>query len=449
MLSHLYGLLCFCALGCGRLASGQADDGKRYICRAIPLSGDASCPVTLLPELNAGSQEEELRNTVMQLRETILQQKETISKQRGTINELTTKLSLCASATDDRINEKGGSWGKEKQNTMGDVPRDPNDTIDSLGKTMQGLKDRLENLEQQQLRANVSGASFPSELRDLLQRRLGQLEKQLLKKVTNLEQEKSMLSNATAAYRLKTESTLNALVDRISELEKGGGDFKSPEQFKLSLPQRTNYLYGRITKSLPEMYAFTLCMWIKSSASPGIGTPFSYGVPGQANEIVLIEWGNNPIELLINDKAGSFWSPSCLWRYVMESGTTSASPGPRGTANGTLTKTEESWELATTWRPGTPSNPGGSLSWGRSSYKAANKDVVGGRFDAGQAFVGELSQVNIWDRILKPVEIQSMANCSSYIPGNVISWLATNVEVFGRGAFKRPLEMCLERLPNA
>lgn len=85
----------------------------------------------------------------------------------------------------------------------------------------------------------------------------------------------------------------------------GGGDFKSPEQFKLCLPQRTNYLYGRITKSLPEMYAFTISMWIKSSASPGIGTPFSYGAPGQANEIVLIEWGNNPIELLINDKAGN------------------------------------------------------------------------------------------------------------------------------------------------
>lgn len=50
------------------------------------------------------------------------------------------------------------------------------------------------------------------------------------------------------------------------------------------------------------MYAFTVCMWLKSSASPGIGTPFSYGVPGQANEIVLIEWGTNPIELLVNDK---------------------------------------------------------------------------------------------------------------------------------------------------
>lgn len=71
------------------------------------------------------------------------------------------------------------------------------------------------------MRANMTGASFPSELRDLLQRRLGELENQLLKKVSNLEEEKSMLTNATAAYRMKTESTLNALVERISELEKG------------------------------------------------------------------------------------------------------------------------------------------------------------------------------------------------------------------------------------
>ncbi|XP_055006494.1 neuronal pentraxin-2b [Boleophthalmus pectinirostris] len=420
------------------LTVGQPDDGKRYICRAVPLTGDSTCPVTLLPELSAGSQEEELRNTVMQLRETILQQKETITKQVGTINELNTKLSLCGTATDERKNSKGGAWGKEKQNTMGDVPRDPNDTIDNLGKTMQGLKDRLENLEQQQQRANISGASFPSELRDLLQRRLGELEKQLLKKVSSLEQEKSMLSNATAAYRQKTESTLNALVERISELEKGGGEFKSPEQFKLSLPQRTNYLYGRITKSLPEMYAFTLCMWIKSSASPGIGTPFSYGVPGQANEIVLIEWGNNPIELLINDKVAQLPIEvrDGRWHHICVSWTT---------RDGQWDAYQDGEKLGSgdnlaAWHP---IKPGGVIILGQE------QDVVGGRFDAGQAFVGELSQVNIWDRVLKSSEIQSMANCSTYLPGNIISWLASNVEVFGRGAFKRPLEMCQERLPNA
>lgn len=61
-------------------------------------------------------------------------------------------------------------------------------------------------------------------------------------------------------------------------------------------------MYAKVRKSLPEMYAFTVCMWLKSSAAPGVGTPFSYAVPGQANELVLIEWGNNPMEILINDK---------------------------------------------------------------------------------------------------------------------------------------------------
>lgn len=91
-------------------------------------------------------------------------------------------------------------------------------------------------------------------------------------------------------------------VDPPPLIHTGNSAFKSPDAFKVSLPLRTNYMYGKIKKTLPELYAFTICLWLRSSASPGIGTPFSYAVPGQANEIVLIEWGNNPIELLINDK---------------------------------------------------------------------------------------------------------------------------------------------------
>ncbi|KAM6951283.1 neuronal pentraxin-2b [Aplochiton taeniatus] len=440
MFPVLHGLLCFYAMCFGHIARCQEEEtGKRYICRAIPINSDTSCPVTLLPELNAGGQEEELRNTVMQLRETILQQKETIVNHLGTINELTTKLSLCESASDDGKFDSAGSWSKDNKNTMGDVPRDPNDTIDTLGKTMQSLKDRLENLEQQQQRANSSGAAFPGELRDLLQRRLGDLERQLLRKVNNLEEEKTVLMNQTATHRLKTESTLNTLVTRINQLEKGtGGDFKSPEQFKLSLPLRTNYLYGRVTKSLPEMYAFTICMWIKSSASPGIGTPFSYGVPGQANEIVLIEWGNNPIELLIDDKVAQL--PLSVrdgrWHHICITWTT---------RDGTWEAYQDGEKLGVgdNLAPWHPIKAGGAIILGQE------QDVVGGRFDATQAFVGELSQLNIWDRVLKPTEIQTMANCSVYISGNVISWSEQTVEVFGRGASKLPLEMCADRVPNA
>ncbi|XP_036427652.1 neuronal pentraxin-2b [Colossoma macropomum] len=404
---------------------GQGDKGTRFLCTAVPIGKDINCPVQPASVQSTSAQEEELRNTVMQLRETILQQKETIVNQLGTIKELTYKLSRCESASDD-----SGSW-KSSKDTMDDVPRDPNETIDALGKTMQSLKDRLQNLE---MRANLSGASFPNELRDLLQRRLGDLESQLLKKVNELEEEKSQLYNETAAHRQRTENTLNSLMNRISDLEKGNTGFRSPEDFKLSLPLRTNYLFGRVKKSLPEMYAFTVCMWLKSSASPGIGTPFSYGVPGQANEIVLIEWGNNPMELLINDKVAQL--PLSLsdgrWHHICITWTT---------RDGLWEAYQDGQRLGSgeNLAPWHPIKPDGVLILGQE------QDVVGGRFDATQAFVGELSHFNIWDRVLRPIDISNMANCSAYMPGNVVAWADSDVEVFG-GASKWPLELCEDRL---
>lgn len=68
-------------------------------------------------------------------------------------------------------------------------------------------------------------------------------------------------------------------------------------------------MYARVRKALPELYAFTVCMWLRSrSGGSGQGTPFSYSVPGQANEIVLLEAGHDPMELLINDKVSGGWA---------------------------------------------------------------------------------------------------------------------------------------------
>ncbi|KPP72362.1 neuronal pentraxin-2-like, partial [Scleropages formosus] len=379
-------LLCASAPGGGRTALGQDTRGTRFLCTAIPAGADPSCPVPAVPMQSSGAPEEDLKSTVMQLRETILQQKETIVDQVGTIKELTSKLSRCESAAEDSLRggkyRSQGSWRKENSNTMGDLPRDPGDTIDHLGKTMQSLKDRLENLE----------------LRDLLQRRLEDLENQLLKKVTELEEEKTQLYNETAAHRHRTESTLNSLLERITELEK-------------------------------EMYAFTVCMWLKSTASPGIGTPFSYGVPGQANEIVLIEWGNNPIELLINDKVAQL--PLSVsdgqWHHICITWTT---------RDGLWEAYQDGEKLGSgeNLAPWHPIKPGGVIILGQE------QDTVGGRFDATQAFVGELTHFNMWDRVLRPVDIMNMANCSSYMPGNVVPWVDNNVEVFG-GATKWALEI--------
>lgn len=51
----------------------------------------------------------------------------------------------------------------------------------------------------------------------------------------------------------------------------------------------------------------------------------------------------------------------------------------------------------------------------------------------------------MWDRVLRPMDISGMANCSAYMPGNVVPWIDANVEVFG-GATKAALEICEDRL---
>ncbi|XP_019398332.1 PREDICTED: neuronal pentraxin-1 [Crocodylus porosus] len=258
-----------------------------------------------------GGGAEELRSTVLQLRESVLQQKETILNQKETIRELTAKLGRCESqslldALPNEAKAGGRKPGGLPKNTMGDLSRAPAaETLHQLGQTLQALKARLESLEQFS-RLNASGQG--GGLKDALQSKIEDLEKQVLSRVNSLEEGKLSARN-DSEERGKIESTLTSLHQRISDLEKGQKDTRPTDRFQLTFPLRTNYMYAKVKKSLPEMYAFTVCMWLKSNAAPGVGTPFSYAVHGQANELVLIEWGNNPMEILINDKVGA--APPC------------------------------------------------------------------------------------------------------------------------------------------
>lgn len=53
--------------------------------------------------------------------------------------------------------------------------------------------------------------------------------------------------------------------------------------------------------SIPKLRAFTACLWLRP-AGGGIGTPLSYAVPEQPNELVLLQGLHTPAELLVNDK---------------------------------------------------------------------------------------------------------------------------------------------------
>ncbi|TMS11190.1 Neuronal pentraxin-2 [Larimichthys crocea] len=225
----------------------------------------------------------------------------------------------------------------------------------------------------------------------------------------------------------KLETILNQLHLTGSSKKKS----KSPDGFQISFPMRTNYMYGRVKRTLPqEIFALTLCLWIKAGVGPSLGTPFSYSAPGQANELVLIEWGNNPMELLIDDKAITL--PLSLndgkWHHVCV----------------TWSTRDGQWEAyqdgvqrgsGINLSPWHPIKPGGVFILGQE------QDTLGGRFDATQSFVGEMSDLHMWSHVLTAGEISSLASCGSHLRGDVISWSETEVELHG-GVSRHPFDPC-------
>uniref|UniRef100_A0A671XG98 Si:dkey-283b15.2 n=1 Tax=Sparus aurata TaxID=8175 RepID=A0A671XG98_SPAAU len=206
---------------------------------------------------------------------------------------------------------------------------------------------------------------------------------------------------------------------------------KSPDAFQISFPMRTNYMYGRVKRTLlQEIFALTLCLWMKAGVGSGLGTPFSYSAPGQANELVLIEWGNNPMELLIDDKAVTL--PLSLgdgkWHHVCV----------------TWSTRDGQWEAyqdgvqkgsGINLAPWHPIKPGGVFILGQE------QDTLGGRFDATQSFVGDMSDLHMWSHVLTASDIYSLASCGSHLRGDIIAWSDSELELRG-GVSRYPFDPC-------
>ena len=68
---------------------------------------------------------------------------------------------------------------------------------------------------------------------------------------------------------------------------------------------------------------------------------------------------------------------------------------------------------------------GGTLVLGQE------QDSFGGSFDANQSFLGEMSDVNIWDHVIKDQEIMRMSKSCLTGKGNVFQWRDFKAHVKG------------------
>lgn len=196
---------------------------------------------------------------------------------------------------------------------------------------------------------------------------------------------------------------------------------QSPSAFLLDFPLRTNSMFGRMKRSVvTELFALTVCLRIKPGAGPGLGTPFSYAVPGQTNELVLIEWGSNPMQLLLNDQAVNLpvsladgdWHHICV-TWATRDGVWEVFQDGQKRGGG---KDLSPWQAV---------RPGGVFILGQE------QDEVGSQFDVTQSFMGQMSDLQFWSRVLTPTEIQNHASCTGHLEGDVLSWAQEAVELHG------------------
>ncbi|XP_043943542.1 neuronal pentraxin-1-like [Protopterus annectens] len=353
-------------------------------------------------------------------------------------------------AAEEKYRQFSSQQNSGRRHLSADSPMSSPNDIYQITESLQPLKERLESLE------NAPNSSFVTSFREALQKRI--LEQQSQRKglqnanrqdihdyETDSEEMDSVPFNHTnASYNMRSEhlegydgqqgykeKNLKTTLDDLQEDNGHEHEEKHTETFQVGFSLRTNYMYAKIKQSLPhEVFAFTICMQLRSSSSPGVGTPFSYSVPGQANELVLMEWGMKPMELLINDKAATLplsindakWHHICV-TWSTRDGTWEAYQDglKRGSA-----------ENLAAWHP---VKPGGMFILGQE------QDAFGGRFDATQAFVGEIADFNMWDRVLSEGEIYDLSTCSGHMTGNLIAWTESAVELYG-GISSHPINIC-------
>ncbi|XP_056154038.1 neuronal pentraxin-2 [Lampris incognitus] len=561
----------------------------KFVCTPIPPEADPSCysppSVPHGPSTNGhsnghngssrrGVMSDEAKATILHLRESLVRQKETILDQRETIRELTAKLTLCEgfgghhsvghhdnhhdSHHDDHHGHHGHHPPSSPSSSSHHGPSshhendhhyphnghrlDPHHrkgvsyvkhssfSVEQTGKTLQTLKERLENLQ-----ARNSSSSYSSSLRDLLQRKINALEEQLHNHYRghhdyghheehhghhdnhhghhddhHNEHNSSGHHDAhnnnrhgnghhenhhddhhstghhenhhddddhhndhhdnshhddhhsnghhddhhnighhedhhndhhynhghheDAPHAGSGHSKLDTVLSHLHHRNTDPGNHKkpkNPDAFQIGFPMRTNYMHARMKRSIVnEIFALTVCLWLRGTSGPGLGTPFSYSIPGQANELVLIEWGSNPMELLINDKAVTLpmtmtdgkWHHVCVTWSTRDGQWEAYQDGVKKGSGVNLS----AWH---------PIKPGGIFIMGQE------QDTLGGRFDATQSFVGEMSDLQFWSRVLTPSEIYSQASCGGHLTGDVISWSEATVELHG-GITKYPFDPC-------
>ncbi|XP_036408601.1 C-reactive protein-like [Megalops cyprinoides] len=180
-------------------------------------------------------------------------------------------------------------------------------------------------------------------------------------------------------------------------------------------PRRSAVDYVRLTPSLNStvnaLKAITICQRFLSSDKDG-QTLFSVATKCHHNSPLLYKYADRyEVYMRVTKDPLTFWGlPNNLNEWHSYCFTWESNTG-----------------LVQLWVNGVNSAKqmgykGGSIEAAPSMILGQDQDSYGGGFAKKNAFVGHVTDVHVWDKVISDCDIRDFTEGSSFKPGNVINW---------------------------
>ncbi|XP_019126810.2 C-reactive protein-like [Larimichthys crocea] len=167
----------------------------------------------------------------------------------------------------------------------------------------------------------------------------------------------------------------------------------------------------KLTSSgVQSITAMTVCMRYFSSVTRAQSL-FSLAVPSESNAFLLFKPSVNVYRLHVQGTALDIsglphdtddWNSVC-WTWESQHGLTTLWVNGKRSARKILRD-----KAIITGAP--------------SIVLGQDQDTYGGGFDQNQSFVGDLTDVHLWDSVISPCQIRFFMEGSAFNPGNLVNW---------------------------
>ncbi|XP_062919506.1 adhesion G-protein coupled receptor D2-like [Mobula hypostoma] len=204
--------------------------------------------------------------------------------------------------------------------------------------------------------------------------------------------------------------------------EAGPGTFGS---HILTFSTKTDTKYAKLLRQFPQMHSVTICAQVQFDSSyVGVSTVFSYSIPSFINEFQLraniVHDQQIQLALLVHGvhtpysqavKNDGRWHHVCL-SWTSHGGSWAIAADGSVTASGDHLYISE------------------DIGAGGVFIIGQEQDTFGGSFKKDESFIGNITQLHIWDRLLNASEIQALAGDCVVVPlGLYFQWNLSAFEI--------------------